>query len=532
MDDKQQRPDGRDIRVARDDAPVRRPDASRLSADELLARPAPLPSAGDEPGVADKLREGLARAGEAVREGIDKADIPARLAKLELGDKARSAGRVLGAAGRKAIDGGGRAARTAASAAAKAASRTGDAAAPKLKAAADSARSALNKGATSAREGLGEGRAKVQAAAARAALQVGGSIRREAEPPPSELDRLLAEEAEADQPKAAATTTAAAGLPLFAEQPRAMPVASAPAKAAPSPTPATDRAATSDPAATPAAAAQAATPAPAVSARPSVTAAPAVDQPPPPSRPVTTIAVPDMRWWQQPAALLAGGAAMLALGFAGGSWLGGGSSDAEVGRIVEAYLLEHPDILPRAMERLEANRAAEAIRPIRAQLTRAFSGAWAGNPDGDVTLVVFTDYACTFCRASMNDIERLLREDRNLKIVYREFPILSPESEAAARLALVAAQRGRYQPMHRALFMANQPDSDGRAAAASQVGVTADAAALNAGTISAELDSNRSFARALGINGTPTWIVGDRLMTGAVGYQALRQAIAEARSAG
>lgn len=204
-------------------------------------------------------------------------------------------------------------------------------------------------------------------------------------------------------------------------------------------------------------------------------------------------------------------------------------SRAEIGSAVEEHILANPQIIPQAMERLQANRASETIGRLSARLTTPFSGAWAGNAGGDVTLIVFTDYACTFCRASEADMERLLRADPNLKIVFRELPILSPESEAAARLALVAARRGQYMAMHRALFRSQLPDGPARTAAAASLNLEVAPAALTDAVIDRELASNVELARALGIDGTPSWIIGDRLLTGAVGYDTLRGAIAAAR---
>jgi protein-disulfide isomerase len=124
----------------------------------------------------------------------------------------------------------------------------------------------------------------------------------------------------------------------------------------------------------------------------------------------------------------------------------------------------------------------------------------------------------------------LLREDRKLKVVFRELPILSRESEAAARLALVAARRGQYMPMHRALFESGNPDSAARLNAAEALAVPADNGMLNDPAITRELEANLRIARELGFDGTPSWVVGNKLLTGAVGYDQLRAAVAAARA--
>jgi protein-disulfide isomerase len=105
---------------------------------------------------------------------------------------------------------------------------------------------------------------------------------------------------------------------------------------------------------------------------------------------------------------------------------GGGPDKAAVGRIVHDYVLAHPEILPEAMHRLQDRQAAKLVVEHRKAIERPFGGAWAGASNGDVTLVEFTDFACGYCRASLPAVTRLLAEDPNLKVVYREIPILSP----------------------------------------------------------------------------------------------------------
>jgi thiol-disulfide isomerase/thioredoxin len=103
---------------------------------------------------------------------------------------------------------------------------------------------------------------------------------------------------------------------------------------------------------------------------------------------------------------------------------------------VRAYLLKNPEVLQEAMDALRLKQAAAQIAPHRDRIETPYAGAWIGAKDGDVTLVQFFDYACGYCRASLPDVERLVREDPRVKIVFRELPILSRESEVAApRLA-------------------------------------------------------------------------------------------------
>ncbi|MFM6853756.1 MAG: DsbA family protein, partial [Sphingopyxis sp.] len=235
-------------------------------------------------------------------------------------------------------------------------------------------------------------------------------------------------------------------------------------------------------------------------------------------------------WISHPATWILGGLALLSGGYTIGSLWGGGGNRAATEQIVHDYVMAHPEIIPQAMEKMAADRAAGTINSMRARIERPYSGAWAGAADGDVVLTVFTDYFCTYCRASVPDIDRLLREDRRLKIVFRELPILSADSEPAARLALLAAKSGRYMAMHRALFATGNADRAARSAAADAQGINANVVTMNEAAISRELESNVELARALNFDGTPSWVVGNRTLTGAVGYDALRQAIAAARA--
>ncbi|HEX8483107.1 MAG TPA: DsbA family protein [Allosphingosinicella sp.] len=209
-----------------------------------------------------------------------------------------------------------------------------------------------------------------------------------------------------------------------------------------------------------------------------------------------------------------------------GAGVGGGAVAYVSRESVRDYLLENPEILPEAMDRLRQREAAKMISANRAALETPFAGAWAGASDGDVVLVEFFDYACGFCRKSNADVDRLLREDPKLKVVWREWPVLGPDSETAARASLAAAQAGRFKPFFDTLFASGRPTPEALARARSGLGLAAD---LPAEVADGELTKNFQLARGLEATGTPTFIVGDQILQGAVGYEALRDAIKEAR---
>lgn len=227
------------------------------------------------------------------------------------------------------------------------------------------------------------------------------------------------------------------------------------------------------------------------------------------------------------AALMAGAAATVAV-TAHAPTTVSTTDKAAIERIVRDYILEHPEILPQAMENLRDREVTKAVNANRSIIETPFAGAWEGSATPDVTLVEFFDYACGYCRASIPVIDRLLKEDPRLRIVYREFPVLGPDSEAAAKVSLAAAKAGKYGAFHRALFAQGRPEPRAVSNVVRQLGI--DPAFGNGAEATRELSNNMELQRALNLTGTPSWVVGDKVLSGAVGYDALKAAIAEARS--
>lgn len=207
---------------------------------------------------------------------------------------------------------------------------------------------------------------------------------------------------------------------------------------------------------------------------------------------------------------------------------------ARIEAVVHDYILSHPEIIPEAMRKLQEKRVATVVDDNRAALEKPYAGAWEGAADGDVTLVEFFDYACSYCRAAMPDIARLLAEDKTLKVVYRELPILSDMSATAARVGLFAAEAGRYAAFHRAMYDGGSVTRQDILAAAAKAGLDrAKVQAILATRITPEeITNNIRLAQAVDATGTPLFIVGDQVLNGAVGYDALKEAIAKARAKG
>jgi len=228
-----------------------------------------------------------------------------------------------------------------------------------------------------------------------------------------------------------------------------------------------------------------------------------------------------------PMRLMATAIVALAGGFAGaGLWDFSGLG----GRATQDYLMANPEVLPAAMDVLHAREMAAKIEPMRGELEQPFPGAVLGNPQGTVTLVEFTDYACGYCRQSIPDLTALIAENPQLRVVIREYPILSAGSADAARMALAAAAQGRFSQFHAAMFALDGPSPANIDAAAHTAGVdlVAARAAIAHGDYEGQLQNNVFLAQNLGISGTPGWVVGNSVLDGAVGKVKIAEAIAQA----
>lgn len=216
------------------------------------------------------------------------------------------------------------------------------------------------------------------------------------------------------------------------------------------------------------------------------------------------------------------------LGAAGG-WA---ASWATMGKVVHSYVLDHPEILPQAMENLRKNDDAKQLAGVRGDIEKPFPGAILGNPNGKVVVVEFADYACGYCKRSVADLNALIAENPNIKVVMRELPILSPQSADAAKMAMAAAEQGKYPAFHSAMYEIGKPDTQTIEAAAKAAGMDLERARRTIADprIEAEIDRNMGFARQLGFQGTPSWVIGERLLSGAVGKDALASAISDAKT--
>ena len=195
-------------------------------------------------------------------------------------------------------------------------------------------------------------------------------------------------------------------------------------------------------------------------------------------------------------------------------------------RIVRDAMLKDPQILVDTADALRDRQHAPAINANRAAIETPFGSAWKGSAKPDVVLVEYYDYACPYCKASNPHLERLIKEDKGLRVVFKELPVLGQDSVAAARFSLAAAKAGKFAEFHDALWAAGRPSPQTIEAAANAAGL---AGAPVGADIEAELKRNFEIASQLGATGTPLFVIGDRAINSAVGYEQLKKAVDDAR---
>tara|TARA_R110002124_G_scaffold63350_40_gene173440 strand:+ start:238 stop:1098 length:861 start_codon:yes stop_codon:yes gene_type:complete len=211
--------------------------------------------------------------------------------------------------------------------------------------------------------------------------------------------------------------------------------------------------------------------------------------------------------------------------------------------LIESYLMSDPKILQRMSVALDSTLRAEereqstaAIASMQESIFNDPGQVVVGNPDGDVTLVEFFDYNCGYCRAALPDMAKLLAEDPNLRVILKEFPILSNESIDAARVAVLVGEADvDYWTFHEALFTSRgKVDKQVALAAAADLGLSPVTLELDMGTpaVSGTIQTSYEIAKALNITGTPTYIIGNEVIPGAIGIDELRSRISNMRACG
>jgi protein-disulfide isomerase len=206
---------------------------------------------------------------------------------------------------------------------------------------------------------------------------------------------------------------------------------------------------------------------------------------------------------------------------------------------VRAYLLEHPEVVMEAVRRFGARQQereeseVQKILKVRAEdILRDPNSPVGGNPQGDVSLVEFFDYNCPYCRRVAPVMVDAEAADPQLRIVYKEIPILGPNSTFAAKAALAVHRQGKYVAFHQALMQVRGTVDEARVLdVAAKIGVDIERmkSDMNDPAIQATIDKNLELAQAVRINGTPGFVLGQQILRGATDLKTLQSLIREAR---
>ena len=220
-----------------------------------------------------------------------------------------------------------------------------------------------------------------------------------------------------------------------------------------------------------------------------------------------------------------------------------GAQRSEIEKIVREYLIQHPEVLQEAMTELEKKQAADesakaqaAVKDNAETIFNSSRQVVTGNPQGDVTFVEFFDYNCGYCKRAMDDMFALMKSDPKLKVVLKEFPVLGPGSVEAARVAVAVRMQDKtgkkYLDFHQKLLSGRgQADKARALAVAKEAGL--DMARVERDLTSDEvrqtLEESLKLAEKLGLNGTPSYVIGSNVVIGAVGLDKLKESINTAR---
>ena len=212
-------------------------------------------------------------------------------------------------------------------------------------------------------------------------------------------------------------------------------------------------------------------------------------------------------------------------------------SRAEIEKIVREYILQHPEVLMesvqshRERERVEAQkRSKDAVAANRRELFDNAASPVAGTAEAEVTIVQFFDYKCGYCRRVSPTLSTLLEKHKNVRMIYKELPILGPDSHMASRAALAAQKQGAYAALHKELMTLNGPITpEAIEGAGKKLGL--DVAKLKADMGSKEVESalmrNQQLANAIGVQSTPSFVIGGELISGAMDLAGFEQLISK-----
>jgi protein-disulfide isomerase len=215
----------------------------------------------------------------------------------------------------------------------------------------------------------------------------------------------------------------------------------------------------------------------------------------------------------------------------------------EIENIIKSYLIAHPEVLQDVMAEIDKRQAEaetekhkEGVKQYSKVLFYSPRQVTLGNPNGDVTMVEFFDYNCGFCRRALADMLGLMKQDPKLRVVLKEFPVLGPGSVEAAQVAVAVRMQDKdgkkYLEFHQKLLGGRgQADRTHAIEAAKEAGVdmTRLEKDMASDEIKATIEENMKVAEALGLNGTPSYVIGSDVVVGAVGLPTLKEKVEAAR---
>lgn len=211
-------------------------------------------------------------------------------------------------------------------------------------------------------------------------------------------------------------------------------------------------------------------------------------------------------------------------------------TQAEMDAAIRDYLLRNPEVIMEALNVLEQRQVQARLDAVAEDLRNNPNDLVLGNPEGDVTIVKFSDYRCPWCQRAHPVVDQLIENDPNVKVVVKQFPVLGPDSVAAARLALAAKSQSEtaYVELHHALMdMGGKMTTAQVLEVAAEVGLNTDQLQQDAQlpAVAETIQSTYQVARALDFNGTPAFVIGDTLSPGFVDLPSMTAQVAAARAA-
>jgi protein-disulfide isomerase len=211
---------------------------------------------------------------------------------------------------------------------------------------------------------------------------------------------------------------------------------------------------------------------------------------------------------------------------------------ADVEKIVQEYIMNNANVILDSVDQYQQKTVREksigAIRDNVESLTKDSTAPFIGNKDGDITIVEFFDYNCGYCKKVLPELQKVVAEDKNLKVIFKDYPILGPASETAAKWSLAAQRQGKYFEFHKIMMEHKGPIEDAtleKAAKDAGMDVTKAKEDAASADIMIQIEKNRTLGNQVGVRGTPAFVIEEELMPGAMPAEQLRQKIEELRKA-